>query len=102
MGATEKNNELEPFLDSNCKPMTLTAQTKFGLTFGQLITLITYTILVVSLYFDVRSRIEILETDKQSQARINEKLIDTIDRIDKSTIRIEGKLDLKQDKNWTK
>lgn len=102
MDATNKNNELEPLLDSNCKPMTLTGQTRFGLTFGQLITLITYTVLVVSMYFDMSSRVKTLETSKQDQVKINEKLIETVDRIDKSTIRIEGKLDLKQDKNWTK
>lgn len=101
MDATEKNNS-ELFPDSQCNQMPLSAQTKFGMTPGQIITLIMYTILVVSLYFDVRSRIEILETSKQDQIKINEKLIETVDRIDKSTIRIEGKMDLKQDKNWTK
>lgn len=106
MGESKQN---EPFLDENCKPMTLTAQTKFGLTFGQIITLVTYTSLVVWMYANMSWRVSNVEKKQEefkatieSQAAINTKLIETIDRIDRSVIRIEGKLDLKADKNFTR
>lgn len=109
MDASKKNNEYEPFLDENCKTMTMTAQTKFGLTFGQIITLISYTAFVVMLYANISSRIASVETDQkaiksiiENQQVINTKLTEVIGDTQRSLIRIEGKLDLKADKNWTK
>ena len=89
--------------------MTLTGKTKIGLTFGQIITLITYTIFVVWLYAGIKmdiakmqSRQDECEKNKTEQNSINEKLTNSTQNIEKSLIRIEGKMDLKADKNWTK
>jgi len=85
--------------------MKLTTNTVVGLTFGQIITLVTYTALVVILYADIISRLDKVEAKQSTfesvcnkQDAINEKLTNSIVNIEKSLISIEGKLDLKQNR----
>lgn len=93
----------------NSENMTLNSNTKIGLTFGQILSLITIVSAFVLGYAELNSRITDLEKsqveikgmcDKQSQ--INDKLTETTYDIKQSLIRIEGKLDLKADKTWIK
>lgn len=95
--------------DKNCENMTLTQNTKIGLTFGQILSLITIAGAFTLGYAELNSRITNLEKqqtetrsmcDKQEQ--INDRLTETTYEIKQTLIRIEGKLDLKADKNWVK
>lgn len=89
--------------------MTLTSNTKIGLTFGQILSLITIAGAFVMGYADLNSRIADIERRQSEihktwdkQAEINQQLTNTTFEIRQSLIRIEGKLDLKADKNWVK
>ena len=89
----------------NSENMKLTTNTVIGLTFGQIITLITYTAFVVIMYADIIERLNKVEDKQkdiqnvcQKQEVLNERFIQATVNIEKSLIRIEGKLDLKQDK----
>jgi uncharacterized membrane protein len=89
----------------NSENMKLSTNTVIGLTFGQIITLITYTAFVVIMYADIIERLNKVE-DKQKdmqgvcekQEVLNERFMQATVNIEKSLIRIEGKLDMKQDK----
>lgn len=71
----------------NCeKEANLTSKTKIGLTFGELVAIIAIAGSFAMGYADLRFRIE-NKADKESYYEIKQSLI-----------RIEGKLDLKQDK----
>lgn len=85
--------------------MRLTSNTVIGLTFGQILTLITYTVFVVIMYADITerlSRVEDKQTDMErtyeKQDIFNERFVQSTNTIEKTLIRIEGKLDLKQDR----
>lgn len=89
--------------------MTLTQNTKIGLTFGQIISLITIAGAFTLGYAELNSRITNLEKEQNEseqirvrQEEINSKLTETTYDIKQTLIRIEDKLDLKADKNWIK
>lgn len=89
--------------------MTLTQNTKIGLTFGQILSLITIAGSFTLGYAELNSRITDLENGQKEskvmydrQQDINNKLTESTYDIRQTLIRIEGKLDLKADKNWTK
>lgn len=92
-------------MEQNCNNMKLTTSTVIGLTFGQILTLITYTAFVVIMYADITERLSKVE-DKQKDIQVrcekqdifNERFIQSTVNIEKALIRIEGKLDLKQDR----
>lgn len=57
MDGTKNKIKFEPFLDSNCKPMELNAQTKIGLTFGQILSLVSVTGMFVLGYANLEQKI---------------------------------------------
>ena len=90
----------------NCNSnMRLTSNTVIGLTFGQILTLITYTVFVVIMYADMTERITKVEDKQKDMSRtcekqdiLNDRFVQSTITIEKALIRIEGKLDLKQDR----
>lgn len=95
--------------EKGCENMTLTQNTKIGLTFGQILSLITIAGAFTLGYAELNSRITNLEKGQTQseqirvrQEEINSKLTETTYDIKQTLIRIEGKLDLKADKNWIK
>lgn len=72
------------------KEANLTSKTKIGLTFGELIAVITIAGAFAMGYANLSARIAAIEQNKVDKEAYYE--------IKSSLIRIEGKLDLKQDK----
>lgn len=70
--------------------MTLSKNTKVGLTFGQILSLITIAGTFIMGYANLNSRIAAMEKSKIEKEEFYQ--------IKETLIRIEGKLDLKQDR----
>ena len=73
-------------------------KTKVGLTFGQIITVIGVVAGFVIGYANITTRIVALEEKINRYDNTTEFLINSQNQIKESLIRIEGKLDLKQDR----
>lgn len=100
---------MDALKNENCDFMTLSSQTKIGLTFGQIVSLVvivfTFSMFYASLntrIADIESRMKAQESITEKQNVNSEKLKDDMSAIKESLIRIEGKLDLKADKQWQK
>lgn len=100
---------MDALKNENCDIMTLSSNTKIGLTFGQIISLVivifTFSMSYASLnsrIADIESRIRQQETISEKQNESSQKIKDDMSTIKESLIRIEGKLDLKADKQWQK
>lgn len=88
-----------------CNNMTLNSTTRIGMTAGQVIWLLTVAATFTLGYADLNARITDIEARQMEirsmcdkQGDINSKLTETTFDIKQSLIRIEGKLDLKQDR----
>lgn len=91
-------NNLYKNEENVCELSPLSSQTKVGLTFGQIITLITYTGIVVWMYASISWRVSNIEKKQEEIKDLKESTI----KIEQSLIRIEGKIDMKADKEWIK
>lgn len=89
----------------NCEVMEFNSKTKVGLTFGEIISLVFVVGSFVIGYADLSWRISNIENKHdqyieqyRNQQEINSQLTKSTATIEQSLIRIEGKLDLKQDR----
>ena len=81
-----------------CDMNEINEKTKVGLTFGQIITVIGVVAGFVIGYANITTRIVALEEKINRYDNTTEFLINSQNQIKESLIRIEGKLDLKQDR----
>lgn len=85
--------------------MALNSKTTIGLTVGEIISIVTTACIAVGFYWSINVRLTSIELRQQQyqtfideQKTLNSKVGDSVDDIKQSLIRIEGKLDLKQDR----
>lgn len=81
-----------------CDMNEINEKTKVGLTFGQIITVIAMIFTFGIGYANLTTRIVALEDKVNKYDNTTEVLINSQSQIKESLIRIEGKLDLKQDR----
>jgi hypothetical protein len=81
-----------------CDPIQMTEKTRFGLTFGQIISLLSYTTLVVLLYTGLRRDVDELMQDRAEQKSINTQLLNSINEMNNTLIWFKAKDEIqKQD-----